>query len=138
MLLLVTLVLYFGVANIKYFVVIKNTNFKTSEYYNSRDSLKIIIPEKSMFLANGGFCSDQQGYPKAYNNSYFFYWLNRKGYNICVEELSVTNIAAYKAKGIDFFVAEEKVIKEFPGLREQLKKYFITLYEKNGCIVFKL
>lgn len=138
MLCLATFVLYFALANIKYFAVIKNTNFKTSEYYTSRDSLKVIIPEKSLVLANGGFCRDEQGYPKAYNSSYFFYWLNRKGFNICVEDLSVAHIAAYKAKGVDFFIAEEKVIRESPGLKAQLKNSFITLYEKNGCIVFKL
>ncbi|MBS1509710.1 MAG: glycosyltransferase family 39 protein [Bacteroidetes bacterium] len=129
---------YLALANGKYFWVTKKTNFETSSYYSCTDSLRKIIPQGTMFLAQGGLCSDTKGYPKAYNNSYFFYWLNRKGYNICVGDLSADNIAAYKAKGAVFFVAEEKVISQQPGLETALKQRFTTVYECNGCIVFKL
>ena len=132
------MLLYFGLAVGKYFLVLKNTNFQTSYYYSCSDSLKKIIPEGSLFLANGGFCNDDMGNSKAYNNSYFFYWLNRKGYNICIEDLSIKNIIAYRKIGAAYFLAEEKIILEKSGLVEALKKNFITLYKSNGCILFKL
>jgi hypothetical protein len=33
-------------------------------------------------LASGGASVDDTGKPVAYNASYFFYWLDRKGFNI--------------------------------------------------------
>ncbi|GAB2830638.1 ArnT family glycosyltransferase [Ferruginibacter profundus] len=129
---------YFLMATSKYLVKIKPTNFQTSPFYSCKDSLAKLIPPGSLFLANGGLCGDYLGHPKAYNNSYFFYWLNRKGYNICVGDLSLKNITDYKIKGVSFFLAEEKVIQQIPGLEEALKQQCTTLFECNGCILFKL
>ena len=135
---LALLVAYFFLATSKYLVKIKATNFQTSPYYSCRDSLMQIIPQGSLFLANGGFCSDDHGHPKAYNNSYFFYWLNRKGYNICGGDLSLKNVIAFKSKGVTFFLAEEHIVLEKPGLLDELKQNFKTEFECNGCILFRL
>ncbi|MGC4100553.1 ArnT family glycosyltransferase [Ferruginibacter sp.] len=129
---------YFLLATGKYALKIKPLSFQTSEYYSCKDSLAQLVPQGSMILTNGGLCSDYQGRPKAYNNPYFFYWLNRKGYNICVGDLSFNNIKAYKAKGVEFFLAERKVIKDIPGFEDELRHNLTPVFECNGCILFKL
>ena len=62
-----------------------------------------IIPQKSLLLTIGGFSRSKAGYPLAYNASYFFYWLDRKGYDISIEDMSIKNILLFKTKGITFF-----------------------------------
>ena len=135
---LVLLGAYFLLATTKYAVKIKPVTFQTSEFYAAKDTLASLIPPGTLMLTNGGLCSDNLGHPKAYNNPYFFYWLNRKGYNICVGDLSFNNIMAYKTKGVSFFLAEKKVIKEIPGFEDELKHNLQVHYEGNGCILFKL
>ena len=96
------------------------------------------IPHGSLILASGGICKDNKGYPVAYNASYFFYWLNMKGYNICTEDQSLENIISYKKKGVTFFIAEESSLQKKSGLEKQLEKSLKTVLKCNGIILFEL
>src|SRR5262249_16347402 len=50
------------------------------------------VPEGSLILASGGRAKDAKGYPTAYNSSYMFYWMDRKGFNISAEEQSMKSV----------------------------------------------
>ena len=135
---LALLVCLFVFSSFKYFYRIKASVFQTSDFYQCKDSLVKLIPPGSLVLANGGLKGDKLGHPKAFNDSYFFYWIDRKGYNITIEDLSVKNVLAFKDKGAAFFIAEERTIGKVPGLVADLKQTFTPIFECNGCILFKL
>lgn len=135
---LALLVCLFVFSSFKYFYRIKASVFQTSDFYQCKDSLVKLIPPGSLVLANGGLKGDKLGHPKAYNDSYFFYWIDRKGYNITIEDLSVKNILAFRDKGAGFFIAEERTIGKVPGLVADLKQNFEVIFECNGCTLFKL
>ncbi|MBL6963748.1 MAG: glycosyltransferase family 39 protein [Bacteroidetes bacterium] len=109
-----------------------------SVYYSCSDDIASIIPKKSLIIASGGPLEDFTGYPVAYNASYFFYWLDRKGFNIPIEEQRLEKIKEFKTKGADFFVAEEKIIKDAGDFEQDLKKQYELLYSCNGVLVFDL
>ena len=90
-----------------------------------------IIPQKSLLLTIGGFSRSKAGYPLAYNASYFFYWLDRKGYNISIEDLSI-KIYYHLRQGSYFFLAEEHRLQLKPGFKDELKRNFTTVYECKG------
>lgn len=113
---------------------------KPAIYYTECvDDLRTIIPENSLILTSGGKCFDRTGYPLAHNSPYFFYWLDRKGFNICVEEQTIDKVKDYISRGADFFVAEKMVLDEMNGFEQELRNQFNLLSEFNeGILLFDL
>ncbi|MEO6837817.1 MAG: glycosyltransferase family 39 protein [Ginsengibacter sp.] len=142
------LIIFFLALSVSYFVIdsIKYLNqshskyavFQTSPFYSCKKILSEKIPPGSLILASGGVCKNGAGYPVAYNASYFFYWLDMKGYNICTADQSFENIISFKKKGVSFYIAEEKSLKQKPGLESELRERLKTVLECNGIILFKL
>jgi hypothetical protein len=116
----------------------KPAHFQTSRYYTCLDSLKNIIPPNSLILITGGKGIDKLGYAHAADVSYFYYWLDIKGYSIHAEDLSYNNILSYRTKGVTYFLAEDGILHTMPGLEEQLKRNSNPVFECNGCMLFKL
>ena len=136
---LIIFVSYYVIFSSNYLSTSKNPNeFQTSNYYICKDSLMKIIPQKSLLLTNGSYSRSESGYSHAYNISYFFYWLDRKGYNISIEDLSIKNILVFRTKGVTFFLAEERILRLKPGFEDELKRNFKPVFECNGCILYKL
>jgi hypothetical protein len=101
-------------------------------------SIAPILENDAILLVSGGRCFDPDGYPTAYNASYMFYWLNRRGFNICVEEQSVENVLAFKSRGANYFIAEKFALDRTPGFESQLRERFPIIFECGGIIVFDL
>ena len=137
-LLVICLIVFQLFYNFRSIIRNKPVAFRTSEYYSSIDKLSKIIPENSIILASGGICADEKGYPVAYNSSYFFYWLNKKGYNICVGEQSIENVKSFADKGAQYFIAEKSAINEKKGFEEELNQNFKAVFNENGIKVYKL
>jgi 4-amino-4-deoxy-L-arabinose transferase-like glycosyltransferase len=117
---------------------IKKGVFQSSEYYASVPKLSEIIPRNSIVLASGGICTDDKGYPVAFNSSYFFYWLNLKGFNICTAGQTLENVKSFADKGTRFFIAEKSALKQKEGFEETLNKNFLQVYNDEGLIVYKI
>ena len=115
----------------------KPSHYKTSGYYECKDRLAEIIPGGSLILASGGRKLDGK-YPTAYNSSYFFYWLDRRGYNISLEDQTIENVLAFKEKGAEYFIAEIGAMNTKPGFEDLMRKRFKAEFESNGIILFKL
>jgi hypothetical protein len=132
------LVLLYAGLSLKYLTHTKKLSFKTSDYYACRNSLSDIIPSGTVILASGGFCRDKDNFPLAFNASYFFYWLDMKGYNISVEDQSIENVIKFKNKGAKFYIAEIRALQKKQGFEEILRKEFKIALECNGIILFTL
>ncbi len=88
--------------------------------YECSQKLKLALKTEGLIVASGGHCVDKNNYALAYNASFMFYWLERKGWNICIEDQSIKNIAAVEAKGAKYFVAQRSALGEMPGFENEL------------------
>jgi hypothetical protein len=131
------LVLFFLAFGFKYLSQSKHSVFKTLDYYACKSNLEEIIPKNSLILVSGGICS-QGKYLKAYNASYFFYWLDLKGFNICIGDQTIDNVMAFKAKGAKYYIAEIRAMKQQEGFEDIMRKKFDVELESNGIVLFKL
>lgn len=89
--------------------------------------IKPALKKPGLILASGGNCFDPDGYPVAFNASFMFYWLERKGFNICVEEQSIERVEEFASRGSVYFVAAKSYLKNKPDFQAGLiDKYAIT------------
>lgn len=96
------------------------------------------LPRNALILATGGPSKDETGRPVAYNASYFFYWLDHKGWNIPSDMISVAEVRAFAGKGARFFIAEKTALAAHPGLEEELRASFPAIAECPEAILFRL
>lgn len=112
---------------------------KPAVYYTDCvDDLRTIIPENSLILVSGGKCFDRTGYPLAHNSPYFFYWLDKKGFNICVEDQSIKKIEEFSGRGAQYFIAEEEQLIGKEGFEKEMRTQYPTVYEGPGLVVFDI
>lgn len=96
------------------------------------------IPPGSLILASGGPCTDETGRRVAWNASYMFYWMDRKGFNVCHGRQSLATVRAYADSGAAFFVAEKDALARAPGVEARLRTAFPVAAECRHAILFDL
>lgn len=96
------------------------------------------IPESVLVVTSGGPCVDPTGFPVAYNSSYMFYWLDRKGFDICQERQSVDALKLLSDRGARYFIAEKTALKMKPGFEEELRLNFPLTMECDDAFLFQL
>ena len=110
----------------------------TSEYYANVPQLKKLIPPHTTILVSGGNRLGKTGHPIAYNSSYFYYWLDCTGFNLCGEDQNIEKVRSFKDKGAQFFIAEKAWVATAGGFESDLRKDFSPVYESDNIILFKL
>lgn len=96
------------------------------------------IQANALIVASGGNNKDENGYPIAYNASYFFYWLDRKGFNIPIEEQSIENLRAFARRGARYFIAETWHLHRKPEFEDELRQNFNVLQECRDVLLVQL
>lgn len=91
-----------------------------------------------LILVSGGACVDADGYALAYNASYMFYWLDRKGFNICSDRQTVAAVEGFRNLGAQYFVAQKSDLAHAPGFEAELVSKFPVTYDASDFIVFDL
>jgi hypothetical protein len=64
-----------------------------------------MIPAGALLVSSGGPCGGVMAARSAYNQSYMFYWLDRKGFNVCIQEQSAQRLDSLARRGARAFVA---------------------------------
>lgn len=100
--------------------------------------LKPRLTEPGPILVSGDRCFDPDGYPVAYNASFMFYWLERKGSNICVEQQSVEKVREAAEKGARYFVAQKNYLKQKEGFEATLRSEYPVVDECGEFVVFRI
>ena len=98
---------------------------------------KHLLSKDGLIIVSGGHCIDKNGYELAYNASFMFYWLDRKGWNTCIEKQPM-QIREFKAKGAVYLVAQKNYIAGSPGLAASLRATYPILMESTDFIFFDL
>jgi len=101
-------------------------------------NIKPLLRETGLILVSGGHCFDAGGYQTAYNASFMFYWLDRKGFNICVEEQSLEKVREFASGGAKYFVAQKSALAQKPDLAAELKRAFPLAAKCDEYFVFDL
>lgn len=113
-------------------------NRLTDESFICAAKLKPAMPQSGLILVSGSHCFDSDGYAVAYNASFMFYWLERKGFNICTEEQSIERIQEFAAKGARYFVAQKTIVAEKPNFAVELRQNFKLVGECDEFYVFEI
>lgn len=102
------------------------------------NNIKPRLEKPGLILASGGNCFDPDGYPLAFNSSFMFYWLERKGFNICVEDQTVGKVEEFAGRGAVYFVAARPNLKNKPEFESGLRARYPVVAECEEFLVFDL
>lgn len=105
--------------------------------YQAAQAFARLVPPGALLLVSGGPCV-VDGHEVAYNASYFFYWLDRKGWNICTEEHSLPAVRGFAARGARYFVAERGSLAQRWGLEASLRLRYRVVAEAPAAVLFEL
>lgn len=97
-----------------------------------------LIPPKDLILVTGGVCTDEDGYPVAYNASFMIYWAQRKGFNVCIEEQSLESIVQFKQRGAKYFLAAKSTFRNKKQLESDLRQTYPVLAECDDYFLLQL
>ena len=101
-------------------------------------SLRPKLVKPGLILVSGGNCTDEHGYPLAYNASPMFYWLELKGSNVCVQGHSLGVVQNYSDAGYRYFLAQRSALDANSGLDSLLRSKYNTIDENDDYIVFDI
>lgn len=113
-------------------------NRKVDPSFECAARIKPYLKDPGLILASGDICFDRDGYEVAFNTSFMFYWLERKGFNICVERQSVAAVREVAESGAVYFVAQRSIMKQKPGFESELRNEFEVVTECGEFVVFDL
>jgi len=121
------------------FLVVRDFHPRKFEpFYACAKAFAPLIPKGDLILVSGGRARDQFGRSVAYNASYFFYWLDRKGWNVPLEDASREAVSEFARRGARFFVCERGFLSWRPGLESALRAAFPVTAECSEAILFKI
>jgi hypothetical protein len=109
-----------------------------SEDFLCAKAIKPQLKKEGLILASGWTCLDDDGFPVAYNESFYFYWLDRKGFNMCIEEQSIPKIREFVERGAKYFVAGKNKLEKKAGFETALRENFPVVAECDSTIVFDI
>jgi Dolichyl-phosphate-mannose-protein mannosyltransferase len=114
----------------------------TDKSFACAREIKPALAKPGLILASGGNCADKDGYALAYNASFMFYWLDRKGFNICVEDQTVEKVRQFAGRGAVYFVAQKSHMKDAPhsetAFETGLRNNFPLVSECDEVLVFDI
>lgn len=110
----------------------------TDSSFVCAQTIKPKLEKPGLILASGGNCLDPDGYPLAFNSSFMFYWLERKGFNVCVEEESVDKTREYSARGAKYYLVQKSHLKTRPDFESGLRNNFSLVAECDEFLVFDI
>ncbi|MDD8026483.1 MAG: glycosyltransferase family 39 protein [Acidobacteriota bacterium] len=106
--------------------------------YECAEAFRPLIAEGALILASGGSRFDETGKRVAYNASYFFYWLDRKGFNLPADDQTLEGVAAFARRGARYFILEDEILKSRPGFKDELARVYPLLAERPSASLFRL
>ncbi|MCJ7582286.1 MAG: glycosyltransferase family 39 protein [Candidatus Aminicenantes bacterium] len=96
------------------------------------------IPDDSIIIASGGVSLDDTGRPVAFNAPYFFFWLNRKGFNVSKEDQSIDTVRALMNRGASYYILEKDALTDNPEFLSEMKEEFTLIKHCSIAYLFKL
>ncbi len=105
--------------------------------YQCALSFKPHVTEDALILVSGGVSRDDTGRRVAFNAPYMFLWMERKGFNIPRDSMSIKRIEDFIRLGARYFVLEKEAVGSSPGVLEDLRKRFTLAAECEEAYLFR-
>jgi 4-amino-4-deoxy-L-arabinose transferase-like glycosyltransferase len=96
------------------------------------------VPPSALLLSSSYSCFDPDGQPQATNMPFFFYGMDRKGFNICQEAQSIAAVEAFAGRGAEFFAIDELSFDLEPDFGAALGERFELLARCNGNYLYAI
>jgi hypothetical protein len=96
------------------------------------------VPAGELIIASGPSERDQHGLLRAANPSYYFFWMDRKGFTLHDDQQSLDSLEQLRDRGARYFVAERSSLTAAPELERQLRESFKALDETEQAVLFDL
>lgn len=109
-----------------------------SPLYRCAEAFRPLVAGPGLLIASGGTSVDETGRPVAYDASYFFYWLERFGFTVPLEDQSLETVAELHARGARWFVAERAAVRQAPGFEAALRGRYRQLAACDEAWLFAL
>lgn len=97
-----------------------------------------VVPPERLIVVAAANCRDEKGYPIAYNAPYLFYWMDRKGWNLCLQEQGLERLESLAARGARYFVVEKTILRKRPELEARLRERLPIRSECGDAVLFEL
>ncbi len=107
-------------------------------FYDCARQFAPMVPAGELIVVSGGACTDADGYPVAYNEPFMFYWMDRKGFNLCNGEQSLPAVEALARRGARFFAAKRTSLAMKPGFEQALRASYPVVSECSKYVLFAL
>jgi hypothetical protein len=110
----------------------------TSSLLSCATQFAPLIPPTALVVASGGPCIDETNKPVAFNASYAFYWLDRKGFNTCQQYQSLEALQEFERRGARYFVMEKDAAVATPGFAEAVRQDYVLQAQCAEASLFEL
>jgi hypothetical protein len=88
-----------------------------------------------LLLTSGGIRLDDGGNGVAYDASYMFQWLDRRGWTIAIEDQTLETVESFAQRGAVAYFAETDAVTARPGFSEALRSRYPVLAVCEGTAV---
>jgi hypothetical protein len=105
------------------------------EYATAR-AFAPLIPPGVLIMESGGYC--QGPTESAYEEPWYLYWTNHKGFVPCVQDHTMSVVHDLRAKGARYFIAERYVMAQRHGFEKDMRREFQVIAETPIAVLFKL
>jgi 4-amino-4-deoxy-L-arabinose transferase-like glycosyltransferase len=106
--------------------------------YRCAQAFKPLIEPGALILASGGASHDETGRPTAFNASYMFFWLDKKGFNIASDRQRPEDVEAFARRGARYFVLEKGSAAVQPGFIDEIQRSYPLRAECAEAWLFDL
>jgi hypothetical protein len=96
-----------------------------------------LVPPDALLVVRGGSKFDGHGHPVAYNDSLPFAWMDRKGWNYAIEDLSPGKLQALADAGARFWLAQPEDLED-RGFRGEVERKFTRVASSGRYELFQL
>ncbi|MBL8208223.1 MAG: glycosyltransferase family 39 protein [Blastocatellia bacterium] len=119
-------------------IAVDAKNWRVTNVQTCAQFFAMLIPASALVLTTGGTCVNETGYPAAYNASFMLYWIDRKGFNVCVEEQTLENITVFAKRGAQYYLAAKSALPNKTSLETDLRSRYAVLVECGDYALFQL
>ena len=106
--------------------------------YRAAVAFAPLVAPGTLILSSGGPCSSPLAPRVAYNASYMFYWLDRKGFDICTEAQMPERVDGFAKRGARYFVANNATVGSRPGFEAAISQRYRLMASSNGWSLYDL
>jgi len=111
---------------------------KLTDLYECAKSFQAKVEPAAAIAVIGRASLSESGRPVAHDNPYFFYWMDKKGFVIAIDQLSISALEDVKRKGVSYLVAEERYLNTRPDIAREIEGKYKLIEACEGVILFKL